>query len=103
MRARAVSVSVNVSDPEHAFSDPDNKCVWPEKNESRGGSRELGRKGGRRASRACAELEQFCTPVDGYPDTLKPQPCKVLEEMLFLFPAETEVFTLTQASRHIVT
>ena len=45
MRARAVSVSVNVSDPEQTFSDPDNKCVWPEKNERKGGSRERGRKG----------------------------------------------------------
>ena len=45
MRARAVSVSVNVSDPEQIFSDPDNKRVCPEKNESRGRSRERGRKG----------------------------------------------------------
>ena len=45
MRARAVSVSVNVSDPEQKFSDPDNKHDWPKKNESRGGSRERGRKG----------------------------------------------------------
>ena len=50
---------------------------------------------GRRASRACAELEQFCRHLDGYPDNLKPQPCEVLEEMFFLFPVETEVFTLT--------
>ena len=94
MRARAVSVSVNVSDPEQTFSDPDNKCVWPEKNELRAGAGSEGEKG-RRASRACAELEQFCRHLDGYPDNRKPQPCEVLEEMFFLFPVETEVFTLT--------
>lgn len=43
----------------------------------------------------CTELGHFCRYMDGYTDTCKPHPCKVLEEMRFLFPSETEVYTLT--------
>ena len=98
MRARAVSVSVNVSDPEQKFSDPDNKHDWPKKNERRGGSRERGRKG--------KKSEQgLCRAVGVWMDTqtlVNHSPAKSLKKCS-LFPAETEVFTLTQASRHIVT